>query len=841
MKNFTLLKKSMPGRIAFAILMLTGALTWAQTVTVPSGCTVVVAGTGGTLGASGTVGDGGVVIMADPGGGGIFTFNPPSGVTSANWFLNGDLSNSTASPFYNAPTQPSAGLTANIITYNKNFRSASSEGLNPSWARSKGQVRVSYSVPGCGSSIAFEIYKTFGNIPAIVGPTCLEPNKTYTYSIDQVASDNANDNIGFDKYYWSGLPVGAINSYFSADNSSITFTTPASFPPFTLKCCVGRYNTSSNVDGGNGPIPSGSVTYTTCTTAPVYLGPTAPAYTTAPPTCHPTGASLFTIVYPNPTSGIYTWTAPNTGWVISSSSTATTTTITVATPNNNPGGLVLTITGTPCNSTVTIPYQVNRSLTGSIIIPGTTSPGSICMLAGSSNNQFNLGAASANSTVWTLSSTPAGATGVSLSSVAGQPSSTVAVNIASNATINATYTLTATASTSPACNATSATYTFNVRPLTPTITGTACVVKGALTPRTYTCTASNGASYNWVFPSGWTAGSFTTTTNSITVTPASATAVLNGNATVTATGLSGCNSATSAPFAINYSPVAPILGATTCMNVGATTASVAISNAQTFGNYTVTSSPVGITSSGVITSGSLALTIPPTLAAGTYSITVFHNAVGACGSASTVLSNITVGASGAAWATGFPSYDPTVGGSDVYRVNAQPAGTTYQWYSGPSVYTSIATLTLIPSPGSNPYASFSPSGNQMTLYGDTALTNPQVYCVVIPPSGCRTIISAPKGAHGTSSRLANPNAKNLSKGEGVIIYPNPNDGNFYIQVDNVKEKANARLTDMTGKVLATYILNKGENKIENKNLAAGTYNIILQIDGKTENRQLIVK
>ena len=208
-----------------------------------------------------------------------------------------------------------------------------------------------------------------------------------------------------------------------------------------------------------------------------------------------------------------------------------------------------------------------------------------------------------------------------------------------------------------------------------------------------------------------------------------------------------------------------------------------------------------------------------------------------CGTASTTLSPVTVGATAAAWAATYPSYDGSVGGSDVYRVTPI-TGATYAWYSGPAVFTTISALTLIPSPGSNPNASFSPSGNQMTLYGATALPNPYVYCVVTPPSGCATIISAVKGSHGLT-RHANPNVKNGS--ERVTIYPNPNDGNFSIQLDTFKETATATLTDITGKKLGTYNLTKGENKIKTKNLSSGTYIVILQVDGKTESRQLIVK
>ena len=564
MKNFKSLFKT---QLVMAVVLFSVALSYAQPVIkVPATCNVVVAGTGvgAVTGFGGQVGDGGVVLMPDP-----FDLSSPSGdfnyvanaTTVTGWTLKGDLSAQTTN------TPPTAGVygagavtTLNIESYNKTLRAAEYAPTYPlsdkKWGRSKGRVRVSYSA-SCGGSITFDVYKVYDTVlpswvPPIVGPDCLLPNTVYTYSVDQIASDNAVDAIGFDSYYWSGFPTGATNTYYSADQSSVTFKTGPSVPTFTLQCCYGR----SNKWDGDG-VYTAPAAHITCVSKSVAALPVAPSFITSPPTCHPTGVASFAIVYPNAVAPItYTWTAPNTGWTINAPVVGgTNTTVTVNTPNNNPGVLILTMANGSCNPVI-INYQVNRSLTGtSLIIPFTSSPGSACMLAGTSNNQFYLGAGgSANNTTWTLTTSPIAGSGVTLASVTGQPSSTVAVNIASNATVNTTYTLTATADTSPfpACTTTSATYTFNVKPLTPTISGTGCVVKGALTPQTYTCTASTGASYNWVFPAGWSAGSFTTTTNSITVTPSSTTAVLNGNAFVTTTGIGACYSPQSATFAINY-------------------------------------------------------------------------------------------------------------------------------------------------------------------------------------------------------------------------------------------------------------------------------------------------
>jgi hypothetical protein len=150
MKKISILKC-----LAIASIFLSASFGFAQVVAVPAGCRVVVAGTGGIVGPNptGRVGDGGVVIMPDPSGGGAFNFTVGGVATAGTWKLSGDLSNSTTTPNnYGAPTQLATGSSANIISYNKNYR-IPSESINPVWGRSKGQVKINYSLAGCGLSI----------------------------------------------------------------------------------------------------------------------------------------------------------------------------------------------------------------------------------------------------------------------------------------------------------------------------------------------------------------------------------------------------------------------------------------------------------------------------------------------------------------------------------------------------------------------------------------------------------------------------------------------------------------------------------------------------------------
>lgn len=418
MKNITIVRKGMLGKIASALLMLSGSLAWSQvTVQVPAQCRVVVAGIGGTLGfgPTGKVGAGGVVVMPDPfddssSGGNFILSGLPSGSTINGWSLLGDISVQTSTTSGSAVQSASSVSTVNIQSYNKRLRTT--ESLAPSTsnlARSKGRVTISYTGNECGQAISFDIFKSYStNVPNIVGPDCLLPDTEYTFSVDQVGSDNTDDSIGFDKYYWTGLPpFQAETLYFSADGSSVTFKTATSLTgsPWTIRCSFGRAN-----PWDNGIFQTASGTPTTFVEKIVGSTPVAPIFNPSVPStlvlsvgtpgCVSTGVNSFTINYPAPPSGTtYSWSAPNTTWdVVSTSTQAVVTNI-----GNNSGTLVLTATNS-CGEPSEFVYQIRRTFTSAITITPATSS---CLTPAVASS-FSIGPnASINSTSWIITPTPA--------------------------------------------------------------------------------------------------------------------------------------------------------------------------------------------------------------------------------------------------------------------------------------------------------------------------------------------------------------------------------------------------------------------------------------------------
>jgi len=882
MKNFTQFRTSLMGRIASGLLtkasltasadknfkkihlaiiacVFLTSMSYAQVVAVPAGCVVVIPGTGGTVGPypTGFVGNGGIVSMPDPSGGGQFNFSVAGTATTASWSLRGDISNTNVTP-NSSPVQPAAGSSANIFTCNKYVRTSET---STSWARSKGQVRLSFSQSGCsGQTLTFDIFKSFTaspltNVPEIVGPSCLKPNTTYTYSVDQIVSDNINDAIGVDSYYWSGIPAAYLpgsstDFYTSADGSSITFKTGASVTAFDLQCCYGRVNpTANNVDGGVSTYTTLFVpgSHSTCVTKQLKVAPSQPGFTAttflntlatmnatvSPSACLATGQNTFTLTYPNPASGqIYTWTAPNSGWTFTTNTTATTTLTGNTNGNNNPATITLTITGNTCDPVV-FNYQINRNLAAPLQVVATGVNGTCINATSTGVNTYTI-SPNPFGIPLTWSTVPASVAGVTL---VNANSNTVTVNTA-GAALGTSFTLQviASGSTTP-CN-TAISTTIYVRPAPPTITGPtpACIPRGTTTTTAISCNAVTGATgYSWNLTGapGWSIFANGNTVNP-TFTP-------NGTGTgpvtisVTALGVSGagCNSNPSASFIVNYSPVAPAVSAISCWNTSVPTVgslvmptkTLTITNLQNFGTYSVDPNPA-LFSSASVNSGTGVITLinPVFLNTGSYSIVVRHSN-GPCTAATTTLT-VTVTAVTVTTPPTAVSFNGPNGIVDnyTYVVGTTPAGVTFaSWFvnNAPVVANGTTVSTVL---------------NQLSLAGTTPPTNVGIY---VNDNGCFKRVYSPSVGTKSASRQSNPN--NGTPIKEIIISPNPNDGNFVITALDFKETATAILYDMNGKVITTAVLNKGENKIQKGGLAKGTYTVSLLVDGKTEARKIIIK
>ncbi|MDR0872057.1 MAG: T9SS type A sorting domain-containing protein [Prevotellaceae bacterium] len=95
-------------------------------------------------------------------------------------------------------------------------------------------------------SYEMDIYKSFSDISAnaIVGPRCISPGDSVTYSVAPWVSKYEPENIGFDQYYWTftdGL-VQDNELYYSADKSSVTFIAGTNIVGAVITAQLGQCN-----------------------------------------------------------------------------------------------------------------------------------------------------------------------------------------------------------------------------------------------------------------------------------------------------------------------------------------------------------------------------------------------------------------------------------------------------------------------------------------------------------------------------------------------------------------------------------------------------------------------
>lgn len=805
MKQNTLLKKAFLGFLCTGIAGAFSVTAWAQqpTVTVTGG-TVVVPGAGGDVFLN-KVGNGGVVTMPDPGSG-SFTIDP-DGTNLLTWTLLGDLS--FASNSLDQSTTPTTSATP-IYSFNKNPRQSE----QPSnLARSKGRVYISYAAT-CSGGISFDILKEYddSDLPIIIGPECWLPDSTYTYSVDQIASDNLSDGIGIDKYYWTikdkdgllvydseddAIPPTYPDSYTSADRSSITTKVPNPLEsPYTITCCFGRANPWDG-DGVHTSLP----THTSCVTKIIGANPIPPSLIIADK-CLDVLTSSFTVGVSsfNP-SYTYNWSSNNSQWLITPNPAGG---ATVTGTDLTGGGIIsLEVENGGCSSSI-VRDTVNRTFSDTVSIVGDT-----CVSSGSTHNyQLRPSEVQANLTGWTL---PYGWT---YNTVNGTHSD---INITiPGGTPGGTYTIKAYASP---CDEDTVYLTVRVRPQDPQkVSGEECINHGSTATETYT--VSPPGFYQWTIPAGWTGSS---TNETITVTPSGNTfgqVIAIGRDT---SGM-GCNSLNSAVWNINFNPIAPdTINPVTCWNFGYDAENViTVQNAPNnpfFGTYTVTSSPTGLFNSYDVdqNTGEITLNTLGSAPAGTYILTITHSVGGgACPSQSNTNIPINFEGNGA-------SFSNFIGTSNC------------DYYFGPPNTTNWLVNDQ----------SVTPDGSTVTILGGTLIlcgtgTPPLSVCAEVTTGGCTTrVCSDTLGTHSAIAIYAGGTAslENVSSRDLINVYPNPNNGNFTVEVPVFENTAVLEMYDISGRLVRTRKLEQGSNAV-NENLTTGTYILLFKVDGAQSVRKI---
>jgi hypothetical protein len=789
-----------------ALLGALGSTVFAQPVVkVPMGCEVIVTGTGTgvALGFGGFVGAGGVVAMPDPfdmvGVNGDFTITT-NGTTGHGWSLLGDLSFQTGAGIITG----GAGLVQNIESFNKNPRA--SDGISPSLlanARCKGRVTIGFISGPCGGSIFFDVFKRYSSpLPPVIGPSCWDPNTVVTYSVNSVASDNLNDGIGTDKYYWevtngiSTILLTALPSYASADGSSITFTTPAAITgTWTVKCAYGRANPW---DGDLIAFASHTSFVTKTIGTPVTI-----TWATPPPTCLNTGITTFTATVSPVVGYNYSWSYTGSGTPIVVGSGGQGQTVTVSGMNDNPGSLILTVTNTVggCPATQVFTYPVNRNFVTPFVL--TTSPASpTCLLPGGTFTVSLPATAQLNNTTWTMPTVP------STWTFTGNPQSSVITVTVPAAAQGGQYTLTAR---STACPTGIISLVVFVKPVPVFTAGPTCVGFGSTTPIVYTVSAPGPGpfTYTWTIPPGWTG---TSATNTITVTP-NGTSV--GNVTCNVCTGTCC---TSISRTVAF-PTPPVITGPACYNVGLPGTAVFTIAPPVGTGYTWSVNPTFGTISGANNLTSVTVTTIGTPGLNSTAVSVVQNVAG-CGNSAPGVLPVTLTPNGSLSILGGTGFQVL----SVINATGSPA---YQWLqncglAGQSVCTACGT-------GSNVLLQNAATGGQWGAF--------------VIAAGCTTRVCTTTVF---GNRYANPNAG--TEGEAVdalanevTLSPNPNGGEFEIRVATVQTSGEMIMFNAFGQQVFTGKLRSGNNRFNQSQLASGMYFLHITVDGKVSTKKMEIQ
>lgn len=748
-----------------------------------------------------------------------FTVNTgvlPAGATNFQWTVAGDLE----------VVAPTTGASVTIKHKNLTARGA------PDSAQSKGRITFSYASPAVpcttlvliGANISFDVYKQFAGtntngtttniaVPPVVGPDCILPNKQYTYSVDPVVSDNINSQIGIDRYQWDVSQaltgVGATVNYYSTDSSSITFTTGITVPATcTLSCKLGQVNfpplqptTSLQAVALKSLQAAAGVPVVTLS------GAASGIITAGTPFCINTNGSTVTpltfsaAAQPGVT---YSWifgtvgsfgsgtinnwnTAPPQPGVAPYSLAGSS--LTIANIFNQPGVVTLVVTDA-CGVITNYQYYINRRLTAADA--GLVSISSTCLTPGGnatvtlSNtpaNQANL-----NTLVWTPFS------GWNLTPSGINPTGSV---VPGSYNLNASFN---------GCPAPTVPFVVQVRPSTVTISPV-CFPRSTA-GNAVTATPA-GTSYTWSTTSGTISG--TTQNASLTTLNASPFSI-----SATYTVAAGCS--TVGTTVANLSPIVPTYTLPACIGSGVPngTTSINITNYPGWGTYTLTYvSGANIVSSSTSTGAVVNVVLTGTAGSGTY--TLSHNNA-ACPSAGV---NIVLTANAPTFTTTLLVTTPSFA---VIGTNNNTLG--YQWFNCTSNTllgaTPVGTTTWnlnVPLLGAN-----NDFGAQATVGG----------CVY------RVCVNVPGFAAKPGGRdVGNTTFNELPASTGRV-FPNPNHGDFTIELSKVKSEAYTVIYDLAGKAIYKSTLHEGVNNIANLDIAAGKYIVTLLVDGTYYTKNIVI-
>lgn len=469
-------------------------------------------------------------------------------------------------------------------------------------------------------------------------------------------------------------------------------------------------------------------------------------------------------------------------------------------------------------------YLDNINITGSnpVAPTATISMGSSTVCVGQSLTLTNTSTGSPTSYTWTMTggspaSANTSATSVSYSSAGVK---TISLTVATG-TLSSTSSKTVTVIANP---------TINSTPSSTTICSGQAV----------NLTASGGTTYSWM------PGSLTTTV--VNVSPASTTVY-----TVTGTA-SGCSATKTTTVNVNTSPSVNVTGNTAICSGSSTTltASGASSYSWSPGGQTTSAVSVNPASTAVYTVTGTSSGCSTTQVA-TVTVTSAPNV-----SVSATSTTICNGSPASLSASGATSYTWNPGNLSGANVSVSPTGTTTYTVTGATSGCAGAPKTSIVNVNASPTLSASATTTMLCAGQSTSLTasgatsytwNPGSLSgagVSVTPSATTTytVTGTSAGCNGNTTVLVNVSTctgiDNLAAGTGLSVYPNPNNGEFYI-VNGYTQTVSMQIFNSVGQLVLQGRLDKAESRISLSGYGKGLYYVQLSGNNFVKTVKLVVE
>ncbi len=454
--------------------------------------------------------------------------------------------------------------------------------------------------------------------------------------------------------------------------------------------------------------------------------------------------------------------------------------------------------------THTVYYNVYGCISSSVTnvsaspnVSAASSATAIC-----SGSSVTLTASGANTYLWNTSST-----------------NTVVVD---SPTGNTTYTVTGTTGACSGTNVVSV--VVNALPSV-SITGTNTICSG----QSVILTGNGANTYSW---------STAATTNTISDSPANTTVY-----TVNGTDANSCSNTATFAVTVNQNPTVTVSGGSVCSGgsftlspSGATTytylpSGPVVTPASTTA-YTITGTDALGCVSASAAVASVAVNATPTLVIGTSTLTV-------C--AGTTVNIGVTGANTYTWSTGAngAAISPTVNGTTSYSVVGQSsvgcnatASVTINATANPTV-AAISSASLIcvgqtaslTASGAATYVWNTTSTNTIIAVSPTVTTS---YTVTGTTSGCSSNFVISQAV----SPCTGINAKAAST-IGTLVYPNPNTGEFTVELNNGSVKT-IDVMDLTGRIILSNTTSNDKVDFNINTLANGIYFVKVQSNNSVE-------